>query len=54
MVAFVAALALVPWQQYIRGSGRVVAFDPYDRMQSVAAPVMGKVRKAWVNEGSRV
>jgi membrane fusion protein, adhesin transport system len=54
MVAFVAALAVVPWQQYIRGSGRVIAFAPYDRMQTVAAPVMGRVRKGWVIEGSRV
>lgn len=54
MVASVAALAIVPWQQYIRGSGRVVAFQPYDRMQTVAAPVMGRVRKGWVIEGSRV
>lgn len=54
MVAAVAALAIVPWQQYILGSGRVVAFEPYDRMQTVAAPVVGKVRKAWVIEGSRV
>jgi multidrug resistance efflux pump len=54
LIAVVAALAIVPWQQNIRGSGRVVAFDAYDRIQTVAAPVMGRVRKAWVIEGSRV
>ncbi len=54
LVATAGALALVPWQQNIPGSGRVVAFEPYDRMQTVAAPVMGRVRKAWVIEGSKV
>lgn len=47
-------LIFVPWQQNVRGSGRVIAFEPYDRMQTVAAPVKGRVQKAWVLEGSRV
>jgi adhesin transport system membrane fusion protein len=53
-VLIVIVLALVPWQQNVRGAGRVVAFLPYDRMQTIAAPVVGKIRKAWVAEGSRV
>jgi adhesin transport system membrane fusion protein len=52
--AMILALIVVPWQQNIRGSGRVVAFEPYDRMQTIAAPVMGRVLKGWVIEGSRV
>ena len=52
--AALAALAFVPWQQFIAGAGRVVAFEPYDRMQTIAAPVMGRVRKSWIIEGSRV
>jgi len=53
-LAGAALLVVVPWQQNVRGSGRVIAFEPYDRMQTVAAPVMGRVRKTWVLEGSRV
>lgn len=53
LVAF-AALFVVPWQQNVRGAGRVVAFDPFDRIQTIAAPVDGRVRQAWVIEGSRV
>lgn len=49
-----AGLVIVPWQQNVYGSGRVVAFEPYDRMQTVAAPVMGRVRQVWVIEGSVV
>ncbi len=54
LFSFVLALIIVPWQQNIPGSGRVVALQPYDRMQTLAAPVMGRVRKVWVIEGSRV
>jgi len=52
----VAALALfvVPWQQNVTGVGGVVAFDPFDRIQTIAAPVSGRVERAWVIEGSRV
>lgn len=54
LLAILAALVVVPWQQNIRGSGRVVAFEPYDRTQTIAAPVMGRVRKVWVIEGTTV
>ncbi len=52
--ALIVALVIVPWQQNIPGTGRVAAFAPNDRMQTVAAPVDGRVRQAWVVEGSRV
>lgn len=54
MLAAVAALVGVPWQQNVRGVGRVVAFDAFDRMQTLAAPVSGRIEKAWVIEGSHV
>lgn len=49
-----AALVLLPWQQSVGATGRVIAFDPFDRVQTVAAPVDGRIRHAWVVEGSRV
>lgn len=54
LVAVSIALAFVPWQQNVPGSGRVVAFEPFDRIQTLAAPVSGRVDRAWVVEGSRV
>ncbi len=54
VVATLVALVVVPWQQTVTGAGRVVAYDPFDRIQSLAAPVSGRVRTAWVAEGSRV
>jgi len=49
-----AALVVVPWQQNVPAAGRVSALDPFDRIQTVAAPVSGRVRTAWVVEGTAV
>lgn len=54
MGATVLALVIVPWQQNVPAAGRVSALDPFDRIQTVAAPVTGRVQKAWVIEGTRV
>ena len=54
LVTSLVALIIVPWQQNVTGAGRVVAFDPFDRVQRIAAPVGGRVDRAWVIEGSRV
>lgn len=54
MAVTVVALFVVPWQQNVPAAGRVSALDPFDRIQNVAAPVSGRVRTAWVIEGTRV
>jgi len=48
------ALAIVPWQQNVPASGRVAAFAPFDRAQTISAPVAGRVQRSWVAEGTRV
>lgn len=48
------ALAVVPWQQSVSGTGRVVAFAPVERQQEVDAPIEGRVTRWHVREGSRV
>ncbi len=48
--------AFAPWQQFVAGSGRVVAFDPLLREQVVQAPISGRVTR-WADgmrEGIRV
>lgn len=47
-------LLLTPWQQNVRGVGRVVAYIPGDRQQLIAAPVEGRVSRWLIKEGSRV
>ena len=48
------ALMFVPWQQTVRGRGRIVAYAPTERKQVVTALVGGQVRKWHVVEGSKV
>lgn len=47
-------LVAAPWQQNVPGTGRVAAYAPYERVQTLAAPVDGRIRQVWVLEGSRV
>ncbi len=47
-------LGFTPWQQNVGGLGRVVAYAPLERQQTVQAPVEGRVAQWWVREGSRV
>jgi len=54
VVAFIVALPLVPWQQSIRGEGRVIAYAPLERQQSVDAPIEGRVTHWYVQEGDRI
>lgn len=42
-VVIVIAMFFAPWQQSIHGKGAVVAFDPFERPQSIQAPVKGRI-----------
>lgn len=54
LVVLALGLWLVPWQQSSRGRGRVIAFAPVDRQQTIDAPVEGRVALWHVVEGQRV
>ncbi len=47
-------LVFLPWQQFISGTGRVVAYDPLERSVTLEAPLSGRVEKAFVMEGHTV
>jgi multidrug efflux pump subunit AcrA (membrane-fusion protein) len=47
-------LAFTPWQQNVRGVGRVVAFTPAERQQIISTPVEGRVARWLVKEGAQV
>jgi multidrug efflux pump subunit AcrA (membrane-fusion protein) len=47
-------LSLTPWQQNVRGLGRVVAYSPAERQQVISAQVEGRVSRWLVREGSQV
>lgn len=48
------AVVFIPWQQTAMGDGRVVAFDPAERLQIITANVDGNIEKWLVREGERV
>jgi adhesin transport system membrane fusion protein len=52
-LAVVLAL-FVPWQQSSSATGRVVAWDPNDRQQTIEAPIEGRVVRVEVVEGTFV
>jgi len=54
MVLSVAAMVFAPWTQNIRGVGKVSAYSPDERQQSLTAPVDGIIRQRFISEGSRV
>jgi multidrug resistance efflux pump len=48
------ALAFVPWQQNVAGVGKMIAWSPTERQQTIDAPVDGRLVRWFVVEGSRV
>jgi multidrug resistance efflux pump len=52
----IAAMIFVPWQQSARGTGKVVAFVPQERQQTINSPIKGIVARVaeGVVEGSQV
>ncbi|MBM4073864.1 MAG: biotin/lipoyl-binding protein [Planctomycetes bacterium] len=48
------ALIFVPWQQSLVGKGRISAYDPVERPQTLEAPIEGRIMAWHVQEGSRV
>ena len=50
----ILALLFIPWQQTAVGDGRVIAFDPAERLQIITANLDGNIEKWFVREGDRV
>lgn len=53
LVLFVGLLFL-PWQQFVKASGRVIALNPLERTVVVEAPLSGRLDKSYVTDGKRV
>jgi multidrug efflux pump subunit AcrA (membrane-fusion protein) len=53
-VLVVLGCVFLPWQQSVRGTGRVIAFNPLDRRVNIDAPVEGRVRRVHVVENQPV
>jgi len=53
-LVFGISLYAVPWVQTATGMGKISALDPRDRLQLVTALVEGRIKRWYVQEGSRV
>lgn len=53
-VFFFLFISIAPWQQTASAIGRVVAFSPTDRQQIIAAPIEGRIKRWYVQEGTKV
>lgn len=54
ITAAALVLMLVPWRQTAFSRGRVIAYAPTDRQQTVEAPIEGRIVRWHVQEGQRV
>jgi len=54
IILILAFFALIPWQQFALGNGKVIAFSPTERLHTVNSPVSGRVKKWYVDEGASV
>lgn len=54
LLVLLLLLALTPWQQNIRAIGRVLAYAPQERQQTIEATVEGRIATWRVHEGSEV
>ena len=55
IIVFICVIVFfLPWQQNIRGNGRVTAFNPMNRPQTVETIIAGRISKWHVREGMSV
>jgi multidrug resistance efflux pump len=47
-------ILFLPWQQNIRGTGKVTAFNPAHRPQTVESVIAGQIQKWYIREGQFV
>ncbi len=53
-LALFVGLLFLPWQQFVKARGRVIALDPLERTVVVEAPLSGRLNKSYVADGKRV
>ena len=54
LLVLIVLLVLVPWQQSVSGTGKVIAYAPEDRVQYIEAPLEGRIVSWNVTEGVKV
>jgi multidrug resistance efflux pump len=54
VIAYIIIVLVLPWQQFVSGKGRVIAYDPLERPLVLEAPISGRLQVSNVVEGQKV
>lgn len=54
LIVGVAMLALVPWVQTAKGTGRITTLHPDGQLQAINAPVKGRIERWHIRDGASV
>jgi multidrug efflux pump subunit AcrA (membrane-fusion protein) len=54
LAGMLALAALSPWRQSVQGTGRVIAYAPLERQQTIEAPIDARLTRFLVSEGQHV
>ena len=54
LILVVIVFLFFPWRQTIEGEGKVIAYDPTQRVQTISAPIDGFIDSVYVSENEHV
>ena len=54
LILVIIAILFLPWRQTVEGEGRVIAYDPTERVQPISAPIDGFIDTFYVSENEHV
>ena len=54
LILVIVAILFLPWRQTVEGEGRVIAYDPTERVQPISAPIDGFIDTFYVSENEHV
>ena len=54
LILVLIVLLFFPWRQTVEGEGKVIAYDPTERVQTISAPIDGFIDNVYVSENEHV
>ena len=54
LILVLIVLLFFPWRQTVEGEGKVIAYDPTERVQTISAPIDGFIDSVYVSENEHV
>jgi multidrug resistance efflux pump len=54
LILFFIAILFLPWRQTVEGEGRLIAYDPTERLQAISAPIDGFIDTFYISENEHI